>query len=70
MYLSFINPSINVAEDMGTFSVCLELRNVSEPTQSVIWADIDSEDSSAMGKGTYILNHFACLTPKELCPWQ
>lgn len=53
MYLDFADSQINLDEDGGAVSVCLVLGNVSEPTQSGIWADIESRDSSAMGKGNY-----------------
>lgn len=50
VYLSFNDSQIYVDESEGVVNVCLELRNVSEPTQAQIWADIVSNNGSAIGE--------------------
>lgn len=47
---SIMSPGgIDVTEGQEPMMVCLQLRNVDEPTQAQIWADIVSEDGTAIG---------------------
>ena len=56
VYVSFVAEQTSVQEDQGILNVCLELRNVTEATQSEIWADVSSDDVNTNGAtGMYAL---------------
>jgi hypothetical protein len=46
--LGFVEEEIYVDEDESA-EICLQLRDVNIPTQTQIWANVVSEDGSAIG---------------------
>jgi hypothetical protein len=51
VYVSFnSSETIYVDENQQVTNVCLELRNVSQPTEDEIWVNVATVEGSAMGE--------------------
>ncbi len=51
MYVSFTQDMHEVGEGDGFVAVCLELGNLTAPTERALWVNISTVDGSAIGKG-------------------
>lgn len=54
--IGFVEEEIFVDEGQGSVRVFVELTDVDIPTQTQIWADIISENSSALGMLNYSIS--------------